>query len=241
MPSRIFGSLSMHSTSMSASWLTSTRCGSARARVARQRRRERHLDREMRAAAGRRLQLDACDRARARCAPRSRGRGRARARPWRPDRADGIRGRSRASSIAGCRARCRRRRCAAGRRAGGSRPARGLAGVYLIAFETRFCSSRRSSRRSERTARVLGTKVSVEPLLARERREFDLELAHQLVDAEARRSPASSRRNRAARCRAARRGFPRRLRARRRRSRPAARPRRCPAARPGWSRRAARR
>ncbi len=28
MPSRIFGSLSMQSTSMSASWLTSTRCGS---------------------------------------------------------------------------------------------------------------------------------------------------------------------------------------------------------------------
>ena len=33
---------------------------------------------------------------------------------------------------------------------------------------------------------MLGTKVSVEPLLARERRELDLELAHQLVDAEAR-------------------------------------------------------
>ena len=28
MPSRIFGSLSMHSTSMPVIWLTSTRCGS---------------------------------------------------------------------------------------------------------------------------------------------------------------------------------------------------------------------
>ncbi len=37
-------------------------------------------------------------------------------------------------------------------------------GVYLIAFETRFCSSRRNSRRSERTERVLGTKASVSPL-----------------------------------------------------------------------------
>ena len=51
-----------------------------------------------------------------------------------------------------------------------SRPSRGRqpistrpCGVYLIAFDTRFCNSRRSSRRSERTARVLGTKVSVSP------------------------------------------------------------------------------
>ena len=46
----------------------------------------------------------------------------------------------------------------------GSRPARGPAGVYLMAFDTRFCSSRRSSRRSERTASEHGTKVSSSPL-----------------------------------------------------------------------------
>ena len=58
-------------------------------------------------------------------------------------------------------------------------------GVYLIALETRFCSSRRSSRRSERTASEQGTNIEFEALLARQRREFDLELAQQLVDAEA--------------------------------------------------------
>ena len=60
------------------------------------------------------------------------------------------------------------------------------AGVYLIALETRFCSSRRSSRRSERTTSEHGTKVSVEPLGRGQRREFELDLAHQFVDAEAR-------------------------------------------------------
>ena len=144
------------------------------------------VDREMRAAAGLRSRGRPSDRARARCARRSRARAQARAPPSRPDRADGIRGRSRASSIAGCRDRYRRRRCAGlpppSRQPIRTRPC----GVYLMAFEIRFCSSRRSSRRSDRTARVLGTKVSCESLLARERREFDLELAHQLVEAEGR-------------------------------------------------------
>ena len=58
-------------------------------------------------------------------------------------------------------------------------------GVYLIALETRFCSSRRSSRRSERTASEQGTNLQLEALLARQRREFDLELAQHFVDAEA--------------------------------------------------------
>ena len=120
------------------------------------------------------------------------------------------------------------------RRGAGSRPARGPAGVYLIALETRFCSSRRSRRRSDCTAQRAGHERELEPLLARQRREFDLELAQQLVDAEARRFPASSRRCRAAKCRAARRRFPRPPRARRRYCRPAGRPRRRPAARPGW-------
>ena len=57
--------------------------------------------------------------------------------------------------------------------------------MYLIALETRFCSSRRSSRRSERTASEQRHEGELEPLLARERRELDLDLAHQLVDAEA--------------------------------------------------------
>ena len=51
----------------------------------------------------------------------------------------------------------------AGGRGGGSRPARGPAVVYLTALETRFCSSRRSSRRSERTVSEHGTKTSRSP------------------------------------------------------------------------------
>ena len=84
-----------------------------------------------------------------------------------------------------CRGRCRRRRCAdwppRSRQPTSTRPL----GVYLIALETRFCSSRRSSRRSERTVSEQGTNCSVEALLAGERRELDLELAQHVVDAEA--------------------------------------------------------
>ena len=104
-----------------------------------------------------------CGRARARCAPRSTGRARARAPPWRLRRAGGIRGRSRASSTPECRARCRRRRCAACRARRRQPTSTRPFGVYLIALETRFCSSRRSSRRSERTLSEQGTKVSSRP------------------------------------------------------------------------------
>ena len=233
MPSRIFGSLSMHSTSMSASWPTSTRCGS-RARASRG------------SAGASGTSTEKCEprpgfecsstggRARARCARRSRGRGRGRAPPWRPGRAGGTRGRSRASSTAECRARCRRRRCAAGRRARRQPTSTRPCGVYLIAFETRFCSSRRNSRRSERTARVLGTKVEREALLARERRELDLELAHQLVDAEAGdlRPHRAGIEPRDVEQRAE--DFLHRLERGIDVARRGARPRRCPGARPGW-------
>ena len=50
------------------------------------------------------------------------------------------------------------------RRAAGSRPARGPLGVYLIALETRFSSSRRSSRRSERTVSEEAMNLSASPL-----------------------------------------------------------------------------
>ena len=100
------------------------------------------------------------------------------------DRGGGIPGRSRASSIAECRARCRRRRCAACRAARRQPTSTRPFGVYLIALETRFCSSRRSSRRSERTAERGRHEHELQALLARQRREFDFELAQQLVDAE---------------------------------------------------------
>ena len=84
-----------------------------------------------------------------------------------------------------CRARCRRRRCAAGacgaRQPTSTRPL----GVYLIALETRFCSNRRNRRRSDSTASEQGTNVQLQSPLLRERRELDLELAQQLVDAKA--------------------------------------------------------
>ena len=54
-----------------------------------------------------------------------------------------------------------------------------------MALETRFCSSRRNKRRSDCTASEQGTKSSSQPLLLRQRRKLDLELAQQLVDAEA--------------------------------------------------------
>ena len=191
MPSRIATSLSMHSTSMPASCPRST-SAALRARLAhRHGRRQRHLDREMRAATDASRRPRPCGRARARSAPRSRGRARARAPPWRPDRAGEIPGRSPAAWSAECRARYRRRRCAGDRRGAGSRPARGPCGVYLIAFETRFCSSRRSSRRSDCTASEQGTKSSRRPLLVRQRRELDLELAQDFVDPQADESPAS--------------------------------------------------
>src|SRR5262245_6795160 len=55
MPSRIFGSLSMHSTTMLAGCPASTRCGP---RGARQGSGDRHLDREVRTAAGNRREID---------------------------------------------------------------------------------------------------------------------------------------------------------------------------------------
>ena len=58
-------------------------------------------------------------------------------------------------------------------------------GVYLIAFETRFCkqAAQQPPVRAHRArARHEG---ELETLLARERRELDFELAHQLVHAEA--------------------------------------------------------
>ena len=58
-------------------------------------------------------------------------------------------------------------------------------GVYLIAFETRFCSSRRSRRRSDLTASEQGMKTSCNPLSCASGVELDLELAQQFVDPEA--------------------------------------------------------
>ena len=57
-------------------------------------------------------------------------------------------------------------------------------GVYLIALDTRFCTSRRSSLRSERTTSEQGMKVRSSPLAAAMRREFDFDLPHHFVDAE---------------------------------------------------------
>ena len=104
-------------------------------------------------------------------------------------------------------------------RAAGSRRATRPLGVYLMAFETRFCSSRRSSRRSERIVSERGDEDRVEALLAGDRLELDAQLAQNSSSMRKLDIPASSRRNRAARCRAARRGSPRRRRARRRRFR----------------------
>ena len=58
-------------------------------------------------------------------------------------------------------------------------------GVYLMALDTKFCTSRRSRRRSERTTSEQGTKLRSSPLAAGHRREFEIDLAHQFVDAEA--------------------------------------------------------
>ena len=171
---------------MPASCPRSTRCELARRAVARQRRRERHLDGEVRAARRRSSADRPCGRARGRCVPRSTARARARAQPWRPGRAGGTRwkitrffdaGMPRPVSYTSMRSLPPR---------AGSRPARGPCGVYLMALETRFCSSRRSRRRSERTAQRARHERELESLLARQRREFDLELAQQLVDAEGR-------------------------------------------------------
>ena len=57
-------------------------------------------------------------------------------------------------------------------------------GVYLIALETRFCRSRRNSRRSDRTASEDRHEHELQPLGARQRRKLDFKLAHQFVDAE---------------------------------------------------------
>ena len=54
-----------------------------------------------------------------------------------------------------------------------------------MAFDTRFCSSRRSRRRSDRTTREQGTKVRSSPFVAARGADLELDLAHQLVDTEA--------------------------------------------------------
>ena len=96
-------------------------------------------------------------RARGRCARRWRARDRGPARPSRPGRAAGTRGRRCAASRRNAEARIpdfeNRDACRAAARRRCTRPV----GVYLIALETRFCSRRRSSRRSERTVSEEGT------------------------------------------------------------------------------------
>ena len=57
-------------------------------------------------------------------------------------------------------------------------------GVYLSALETRFCSSRRISRRSERTTTDDRLETQRQSLGARRRRELDLELAEHVGDRE---------------------------------------------------------
>ena len=54
--------------------------------------------------------------------------------------------------------------------------------VYLTAFETRFCRRRRIRRRSVRIVSRVGTTRSCKPLRERERRELDLEHAHEIGD-----------------------------------------------------------
>ena len=64
----------------------------------------------------------------------------------------------------------------AGRRGGGSRAAPCRPAVYLMALETRFCSTRRSSRRSERTHGSSRHYAQSKPFLPRQRLELDLQL-----------------------------------------------------------------
>lgn len=52
--------------------------------------------------------------------------------------------------------------------------------VYLIAFDTRFCTSRRSRLGSDRTRRDVGITTSFQMLLARNRREVGLDASKQI-------------------------------------------------------------
>ena len=184
MPSSTLGSLSMHSTAVPSSWPRSTATGS----------RAGWIDgaaveigtstekREPRPGAERRSILWSSTRPMRSTIERPRPRPRATLAP------SSSRWNSRKITRffdAECRGRCRstsiRRLPRLRRQPTSTRPF----GVYLIALETRFCSSRRSSRRSERTASEQGMNVSAEALLAGQRRELDLELAQQFVDAEA--------------------------------------------------------
>ncbi len=58
-------------------------------------------------------------------------------------------------------------------------------GVYLMALETRFCTTRRSSRRVRAHHQRAGHVFQFDTLGGGERREFEFDLAHQFVDAEA--------------------------------------------------------
>ena len=86
----------------------------------------------------------------------------------------------------GFQVRCREPRCGVCRHAAGSPSAPGRSCVYLMALETRFCSTRRNSLRSDMTASAQGTTSSVEALLARRRAEFERQRLQQFVDAEGR-------------------------------------------------------
>ena len=101
--------------------------------------------------------------------------------------------------------------------------------VYLMALETRFCSSRRISRRSVRIASSVGTNAKLQPLRAGQRLELDLQHAASGRRPERRRSPAGSRQRRDAKCPGARRESPRPPRAT---CRPCGRGRRVPRRRP---------
>ncbi len=111
---------------------------------------------------------------------------RARARRARPGRGAGTRGRRPSAWMAGCRGRYptpRRAACPRSRRQPTStRPC----GVYLMALETRFCSRRRSSRRSERTVSEQGTKASSRPFSRATGSNSSRSWFEDVVDAEAR-------------------------------------------------------
>ena len=241
MPFRIAGSLSMHSTAMPASGAAAVGRGVALRRHRRQRgghaaARPRTPSRGPAATAA-----GSGGRARARCAPRWRGPARARGPPGRPGRAAGTRWNTAFCLDGGMPSPVSQTSTAAARAGAGSRPGRGPCGVYLIALETRFCSSRRSSRRSERTVSEQGMKVRSQALLARHGLELQLELVEDVVDAEAGHlrlhRPGIEPRD----VEQGASGSPRRPPARRRRSRPARRRRRLACAPPARWRRGARR
>ncbi len=123
-------------------------------------------------------------RARARCARRSTDRGRDRAPPWRRPAGDGIRGRLRASASPECRARCRStsmRNIAAAPAAADQHAARRR--VFDRVRDQILQQPPQQSTVGPHRQRAMD-ECEIEPLLARQRGEFDLELPHHLVEPE---------------------------------------------------------